>query len=163
MREEHARLDLDSPLWDVQEYSIDGGIRETWKRIYDSDRRERCDHILDLLRRTEDQNHPTLAFHFASPYLVDIFEENFEGNWSAFVSYCGALQYAFNGPSGACLYQLWQDRDRISNLMLRGLEYLKRNDPRPHDASDCFKLFVACIATVFGDEELGLRISSDEM
>ena len=161
MSENFDRLDLNSPRWDTHEFSSDCDLRSVWTKIYELPSDQRNDLMLLLLERTEYVNHPTIAFHFASPYLVDNFTSNFEENWPAFLVYCGFLHYAFNGPTGPCLDQIWNDRDRISQLMIRGLKHLECIEQSVEDRRDSFRLFIAGISTVFGNECLGFHILTD--
>jgi hypothetical protein len=157
----HPRLQLDSPKWDEPEFSRDRDLCALWEKIYSKPSEQRGKLLLQLIDQTEYVNHPTIAFHFASPYLIDNFASNFIHNWIAFPAYCETLHYAFNGPIGPWLHQIWNDRIRICELMVRGLDHLEQLQPHHDKHGYYFRLFISCIPTAFGDEVLGYHVMTD--
>ena len=151
------RLPLDSPIWDDQNVQIDGGARERLKEILALSVGERAELTLAYINATECTDCPCLAFHYASPYFVDSFECDFESNWIAFRAYSAWIIPVFNGVIGPCLDQIWGDRDRISKLMLKGIDYINTHDTEL-DIEYETRRFLGCIAAVYGDEILGRNI-----
>ncbi len=146
---EFTRLPLSSPEWDESNFAMPGGARARLQAILDTPVAQRGNLIREFIDDTELVDCPCFAFYYASPYLIDSFEEDFESNWVAFPTYCSWIIPAFNGVVGPNLDQIWGDRYRIAQLILRALE---RTD------HDHFDLFIGCIAAVYGDEIRGRNI-----
>lgn len=145
------RLPLASPRWDESGFEMTGGARSRLQAILDAPLAHRGNLIRDFVDDTELVDCPCFAFYYASPYLVDTFEADFDSNWIAFPAYCSYSILAFNGVIGPHLDQIWGDRHRIAKLVLSGLE-------RPEQRH--FELFVGCIAAVYGDEVLARNIQN---
>ena len=156
------RLPLDSPDWDdpaLFKSAVGANVRI--REIQNSPPNDRGKLIEEFIDWTTYEM-PDIAFHYGSPYLVDILAEDVlaedvGANWQALILYAATVMLAMSTFADATK-QIAQDKYRISKLMVEGLEILDVEECPDYQSQDYFNLFLGCIASVHGNDVLGSHI-----
>ena len=132
------------------------------QRMQNEDLECRVKSIGELLSAADDTEALYVAFYYACPYLVDFFEAELLALWPVFSSFCQCLSTALCGLTEAeadAAKQIFSDRQRLGDLMLKALaQHVKLEQQKAKPRSQDYQLFIGCIASLYGDGCLGMKI-----